>query len=1349
MKSFYLSIILFVTTGLTAQLEPMDIDIFLDIIVDPQGSNPTPRNVFQDKFIFEANRYNSELELWITDGTEDGTFLLHDLATSFFISSGHISIKSNQDYIFFEGPYNEEQKALYRSDGQPNGKVLLYEVEPEWDITNIVINEEGLLLALNNCSQWDYCDRLVYVDIETGNAMEILHSGETIEAQVEEIYLVDKKFFVHTAKEDYDIIYTLTEGNSNLELAVEADRHIFIYGETNGHLFTGMTLDENEGLYAIDDSGLELILDGDYPLGASYRWDFYEDNFYIVDSEESHLVQVSNGDSTWIALDASENSFSGVQRIIQTDLGLVFQQSNDIYLSDGISEPIELIYEGSFRWARQIGDQLYLKSSKGVFRYIDNATLDSILIPPPNTFFTDYPLQNYLLIDYQGQLFKVNEITGELEFITSEPYDFERGFPFQHEDRIYINFSDEAHAEELWDINTTNLELSLVKDINNGTLGMNLEELSSLGNKVFISAGEWGISGLGQEGLYSFDNDTKELIYHYDQECNIARAGEKMIVVQEVKTVDSMSIYSTRGTAGDFELIGKFARTSGINSITSSQLYEFGDKVLINHYGGLMITDGTKDGTFQIANKSIKGEHIVHDGIFYFRANQYLISQGESELWRSDGTVAGTYMLRDEDVFQFMKYGDYLLAVIDRYILIMDKGAIDFDSHQWLNDIDGIFAADSIFYVIIGNDIGTFPFDPDNLIQANSSNFVEPIYSADKPTRGFELNGIALFYEDDGDLFSVDGTVEGTKLVKEEFNPRYSNNLLKEYKGGIFFKHATEAEGSELWYTNGTDEGTFIVEDLYPGEDGSEPVALHEFNDKLLILARNPRYGSIFYEEVFVLDEFFLPELTGVAFHDENGNGIKDENEDEIPDLKIKLTSEGKSTITDQKGQYKFEVDVDLTQFLQIEESYCWELCMPGLISVEGLSGLNYMPSVNIDIPMCKKESTPRLLEVDFTSSSVRCNEVGKHWIIFKNKDCEKRIGKIEVYFDPRDTIIQPDALYDSLTMKYVFMSDSLMSGENVLIDVGVKKPNELFAGDTLVYVVCSFEMDDNEYTLVSQDTIQQILICAVDPNDKQVSPSRQEESNSNYTQFDEKLSYTIRFQNTGNDTAYNVLVQDTLSDMLDWSTFEHIAASHEHIAEINEQGIVRYFFSDIYLVDSTTNERESHGFIRFDIMANENIMELDSLLNKAEIYFDFNKPIITNTVKNTFVEFLDEDGDGFLFFEDCDDNNEDVNPNATEIPNNGVDEDCDGMDLILSSFELADTKINIFPNPVSEIVNIKVDGQLNFEVNLYDITGKKIMAETNSSYLDVKSIQSGIYLLEIRDLSTNQKIVERIIIGK
>jgi len=125
-----------------------------------------------------------------------------------------------------------------------------------------------------------------------------------------------------------------------------------------------------------------------------------------------------------------------------------------------------------------------------------------------------------------------------------------------------------------------------------------------------------------------------------------------------------------------------------------------------------------------------------------------------------------------------------------------------------------------------------------------------------------------------------------------------------------------------------------------------------------------------------------------------------------------------------------------------------------------------------------------------------------------------------------------------------------------------------------------------------------------------------------------------------------------------------------------------------------------------------------------------------------------DLDQDGFILDEDCDDTNQNINPNAEEIPNNGIDEDCDGEDLVTSIHEIDNIIINIYPNPAVDIIIIEVAGDLKYTANIYDLTGKLIKTSENQDKLDISDIAKGTYTLEIRNIITGKKIVQRIVKG-
>lgn len=141
------------------------------------------------------------------------------------------------------------------------------------------------------------------------------------------------------------------------------------------------------------------------------------------------------------------------------------------------------------------------------------------------------------------------------------------------------------------------------------------------------------------------------------------------------------------------------------------------------------------------------------------------------------------------------------------------------------------------------------------------------------------------------------------------------------------------------------------------------------------------------------------------------------------------------------------------------------------------------------------------------------------------------------------------------------------------------------------------------------------------DPNEKTVSPEGIDINH--YLNGNNELRYHVCFQNTGNDTAYNIYVIDTLSSFLDFSTLHMGFATHDYTLSFpqSELPVLRFDFNDIYLPDSTTNEPESNGCFDFFIRPVEGLTPGTVIENFVDIYFDFNDPIRTNTAFTTILD--------------------------------------------------------------------------------------------------------------------------------
>lgn len=214
------------------------------------------------------------------------------------------------------------------------------------------------------------------------------------------------------------------------------------------------------------------------------------------------------------------------------------------------------------------------------------------------------------------------------------------------------------------------------------------------------------------------------------------------------------------------------------------------------------------------------------------------------------------------------------------------------------------------------------------------------------------------------------------------------------------------------------------------------------------------------------------------------------------------------------------------------------------------------------------------------------------------------------------------------------------------------------------------------------------------DPNDKQVTP--QGISTPGYIEkTDSILSYKIRFQNTGNAMAFNIFIEDTISNLLDINSLQVLDASHQYLVE-KENNLIRFRFNNVMLPDSNADEPNSHGYIIYTINQDAGNQKGDVINNTAHIYFDFNPAVITNTTVNTI-----------------------------------------GLPVGVENISRSD-KFNVYPNPTRGIVYVQeLQGRKIKSISLSDIMGRPIDIQStrngnNLIKISMSDLPTGIYLLTL-----------------
>lgn len=126
-----------------------------------------------------------------------------------------------------------------------------------------------------------------------------------------------------------------------------------------------------------------------------------------------------------------------------------------------------------------------------------------------------------------------------------------------------------------------------------------------------------------------------------------------------------------------------------------------------------------------------------------------------------------------------------------------------------------------------------------------------------------------------------------------------------------------------------------------------------------------------------------------------------------------------------------------------------------------------------------------------------------------------------------------------------------------------------------------------------------------------------------------------------------------------------------------------------------------------------------------------------------------DEDLDGYYGSSDCDDTNAEIHPLAAEIPNNGIDEDCDGADLVTQTHELEDKVISIFPNPVSDKLYFSNEAMSDASISVFDITGHLLYSQIGTDAIDVSTFPNGLCFIKASFLSDKYRIIEKVVVMK
>lgn len=418
----------------------------------------------------------------------------------------------------------------------------------------------------------------------------------------------------------------------------------------------------------------------------------------------------------------------------------------------------------------------------------------------------------------------------------------------------------------------------------------------------------------------------------------------------------------------------------------------------------------------------------------------------------------------------------------------------------------------------------------------------------------------------------------------------------------------------------------FVLTDFFNREDNVSVSSVIQRDGKIILggyckfsrgyatnvaLARYEQNALVFYNT-----------LKGSIYFDQNKNGIKDNTENYVNNAEIVTTKAHIDTITMHTQNGLFTADIDTGSYVSSVAPYLpYYTAFPATYPT---SHTAYFNTDNVSFAL-QPISAKRDLAVSLIAiSPARPGFPVTYKIIYTNQGTDTiTTGTIEFIKNRHllfSSSLPAPANINGDTLRWSFSNLKPMETASIVADLAVSAPPAVNVGDTLRSVANIFPLVTDLTRGDNQAVLLQRVVGSFDPNDK--TENHAGSVTVSQVQTGEDLQYTIRFQNTGTDTAFNVFIRDTLDNNVDWSTLKIVASSHNFLLSVNDGRYCNWGFNKINLPDSNTNEAFSHGYIVYSVKANKTLGAGDAVNNTAYIYFDYNLPVQTNMEK-TIVENL------------------------------------------------------------------------------------------------------------------------------
>lgn len=427
--------------------------------------------------------------------------------------------------------------------------------------------------------------------------------------------------------------------------------------------------------------------------------------------------------------------------------------------------------------------------------------------------------------------------------------------------------------------------------------------------------------------------------------------------------------------------------------------------------------------------------------------------------------------------------------------------------------------------------------------------------------------------------------------------------------------------------------------------------------------------------------------ITGSVMYDDDGDGnCESTNFVSLINLEITVNDVTYTTQTNQQGEYILHDIPDGENTITIQPIL--PESAPNITPVSqlvNLGGGNFSETIDVCIP--QQEGLINDIEVTFLPVGVAQPGFYPQYSLLVKNNGILHAENVTVIIDFNSERVE---MYDTVNPYTALDDDTIVinlpnippfGSNSSTVQFYAFEPPINMGDELLTYIAYAGMETTDDYPVNNYFTLNQTFVNSYDPNNVVVAEGAVIEL------IDEikYVHYTINFQNLGTAPAVNIRIENELDANFNWDTFEMITSSH-NFSVTRTDAQLEFEFADINLASSQVDEPNSHGYVIYKVKPIETIAEGDIVHNTADIYFDFNAAITTNTATSEFYSVL-------------------LNSEQPQHTQN----------------------VLLYPNPVKNNLHIDIKNDEVINVIIYDVNGR-ICLSSKSTTINTSALKTGFY---------------------